>query len=112
MPIFLSFTVIRRFHLVDVIIKYQFGQNGHKLISSAADYYDRPVVSTEIYGAFKDQDYKFDSLMLYRPMMEMFARGVNFVIPHGMWYNPELVYISPLVSPYNKEIAPALPALF
>jgi hypothetical protein len=96
--------------LVDVIIKYQFGQNGHKLISSAADYYDRPVVSTEIYGAFKDTDYKFDSLMLYRPMMEMFARGVNFVIPHGMWYNPELVYISPLVSPYNKEIAPALPA--
>jgi hypothetical protein len=96
--------------LVDVIIKYQFGQNGHKLISSAADYYDRPVVSTEIYGAFKDTDYKFDSLMLYRPMMEMFARGVNFVIPHGMWYNPEKVYIPPLVSPYNKEIAPALPA--
>ncbi|HSH18971.1 MAG TPA: glycosyl hydrolase, partial [Draconibacterium sp.] len=87
-----------------------FGQNGHKLISSAADYYDRPVVSTEIYGAFKDIDYKFDSLMLYRPMFEMFTRGVNFVIPHGMWYNPELVYISPLVSPYNKEIAPALPA--
>jgi hypothetical protein len=27
-----------------------------------------------------------------------------------MWYNPELVYISPLVSPYNEEIAPALPA--
>ena len=96
--------------LVDVIIKYQFGQNGHKLISSAADYYDRPVVSTEIYGAFKDRDYKFDSLMLYRPMMEMFARGVNFVIPHGMWYNPELVYIPPLVSPYNPEISAALPA--
>ncbi len=96
--------------LVDVIIRYQFGQDGHKLISSAADYYDRPVVSTEIYGAFKDRDYKFDSMMLYRPMMEMFTRGVNFVIPHGLWYNPEKVYISPLVSPYNKEIAPALPA--
>jgi len=96
--------------LVDVIIKYQFGQNGHKLISSAADYYDRPVVSTEIYGAFKESDYTFDSLMLYRPMMEMFVRGVNFVIPHGMWYNPDLVYIPPLVSPYNKKIAPALPA--
>jgi hypothetical protein len=96
--------------LVDVIIRYQFGQDGHKLISSAADYYDRPVVSTEIYGAFKDRDYKFDSLMLYRPMFEMFARGVNFVIPHGMWYDPEKVYIPPLVSPFNEEIAPALPA--
>lgn len=96
--------------LVDVIIRYQFGQNGHKLISSAADYYDRPVVSTEIYGAFREKDQHFDSLMLYRPMMEMFARGVNFVIPHGMWYNPEKVYIAPLVSPYNPEIGPALPA--
>jgi hypothetical protein len=95
--------------LFDVIIKYQFGQDGHKLISSAADYYDRPIVSTEIYGAFRERDQHFDSLMLYRPMFESFARGVNFVIPHGMWYNPEKVYIAPLVSSYNEEIAPALP---
>lgn len=96
--------------LVDVIIRYQFGQDGHKLISSAADYYDRPVVSTEIYGAFKDRDYKFDSMMLYRPLFEIMARGVSFIIPHGMWYDPEKVYIPPLVSPLNPEIAPALPA--
>jgi hypothetical protein len=94
--------------LTDAIIYYQFGQNGHKLISSAADYYDRPLVSTEIYGAFKEET--FDSLMLYRPMMEMFVRGVNVVIPHGLWYNPEKVYISPLVSPYSEKIAAALPA--
>lgn len=94
--------------LTDAIINYQFGQDGHKLISSAADYYDRPVVSTEIYGAFKENS--FDSLMLYRPMFEQFVRGVNFVIPHGMWYNPEEVAISPLVSPYSEKLAPALPA--
>nr|WP_319509480.1 glycosyl hydrolase [uncultured Draconibacterium sp.] len=94
--------------LTDAIIAYQFGQNGHKLISSAADYYDRPVVSTEIYGAYKEAT--FDSLMLYRSMMDLFARGVNMVIPHGMWYNPDKVYISPLVSPYSEKIAPSLPA--
>jgi hypothetical protein len=96
--------------LTDAIIRYQFGQDGHKLISSAADYYDRPVVSTEIYGAFRE--HLFDSLMLYRPMMELFARGVNFVIPHGLWYNPdpEAIHIPPLVSPYSEKIAPALPA--
>lgn len=94
--------------LTDAIIRYQFGQNGHKMISSAADYYDRPVVSTEIYGAYKENT--FDSLMLYRAMMDLFARGVNFVVPHGLWYNPEQVYISPLVSPYSEKIAPALPA--
>jgi len=94
--------------LTDAIIEYQFGQNGHKLISSAADYYDRPVVSTEIYGAYKEKS--FDSLMLYRSVMDIFSRGVNFVVPHGLWYNPEQVYISPLVSPYSEKIAPALPA--
>ena len=94
--------------LTDAIIRYQFGQNGHKLISSAADYYDRPLVSTEIYGAYKEAT--FDSLMLYRSMMDLFVRGVNVVVPHGLWYNPEKVYISPLVSPYSVKIAPALPA--
>ncbi len=94
--------------LTDAIIAYQFGQNGHKLISSAADYYDKPVVATEIYGAYKEKS--FDSLMLYRPMMDLFVRGVNFVVPHGLWYNPEQVYISPLVSPYSDKIAPALPS--
>lgn len=94
--------------LTDAIIAYQFGQNGHKLISSAADYYDRPLVATEIYGAYKEAT--FDSLMLYRAMMDLFVRGVNVVIPHGMWYQPEKVYIPPLVSPYSEKIAPALPA--
>lgn len=94
--------------LTDAIIGYQYGQNGHKLISSAADFYDHPLVSTEVYGAYDRTS--FDSLMLYRSVMDLFARGVNLVIPHGMWYNPEKVYIPPLVSPYNKEIAFALPA--
>lgn len=94
--------------LTDAIIAYQFGQNGHKLISSAADYYDRPIVSTEIYGAYKEAT--FDSLMLYRSVMDLFVRGVNMVIPHGMWYNPAKVYISPLVSPYSDKIVSALPA--
>ncbi|MFD0796577.1 glycosyl hydrolase [Maribacter chungangensis] len=93
--------------LTDAIIGYQFGQNGHKLISSAADYYDKPVVSTEIYGAYKEKS--FDSLMLYRSAMDLFSRGVNFVVPHGLWYNPDQVYISPLVSPYSEKLAPALP---
>ncbi len=93
--------------LTDAIIEYQFGQNGHKLISSAADYYDKPIVSTEIYGAYKEQT--FDSLMLYRSAMDLFSRGVNFVVPHGMWYNPDEVYISPLVSSNSQKLAPALP---
>ena len=94
--------------LTDDIIDYGVGRDGFKLVSSAADYYDRPVVGMEIYGAYKENI--FDSLMLYRPLMEAFVRGINFIIPHGLWYNSEQVYISPLVSPYSDKIAAALPA--
>ena len=96
--------------LTDYIIRYGFGQNGHKLISSAADYYDRPLVSTEIYGAFRENT--FDKAMLYRALMDLFTRGVNFVVPHGMWYDsrPGKIGIPPLVSPYSEKIAAELPA--
>lgn len=94
--------------LTDLIIDYGHGRDGFKLISSAADLYDRPITSTEIYGALKENI--VDSLMLYRALMEIQVRGVNFVIPHGMWYNPRHVSISPLISPYSKKLAPGLPA--
>jgi hypothetical protein len=48
--------------------------------------------------------------MLYRAGMELFARGVNFMIPHGMWYDPKRVNIPPLISHFSEKIGPALPA--
>lgn len=94
--------------LADAIIDYGNGLDGFKLISSAADYYDRPVVSTEVYGAFNEKI--VDVNMLYRTIMELFVRGINFVVPHGMWYNPEKMGIPPLISPKSEKLAPALPA--
>ncbi len=94
--------------LTDLIIDYTRGRDGFKLISSASDLYDRPITSTEIYGALKEDI--VDSLMLYRALMEIQARGVNFVIPHGMWYDPSHVSIPPLVSPFSKKLGPGLPA--
>ena len=94
--------------LVDVIIDYEHGRDGYKLISSTADLYDRPVVSTEVYGAFKESI--VDVNMLYRTIMELFVRGVNFVVPHAQWYNPDKIGISPLISPYSEKLGPALPA--
>jgi hypothetical protein len=94
--------------LTDAIIYYGHGREGFKLISSAADLYDRPIVSTEVFGAFKENT--VDVNMLYRTMMELFVRGVNFVVPHGEWYVPEKMGIPPLFSPYSEKLAPALPA--
>lgn len=93
--------------LMDMIHGYTYGRPGYKLISSAADYYGRNVVGAEAYGNFRE---KFDKTLLYRAVMELFTRGVNFIIPHGMWYtyHPDSVRIQPLISAYNPDIAPHL----
>lgn len=93
--------------LTDYILWYGRGLDGFKLIVSASELYDRPITATEIYGAFAEES--FDSLMLYRAMMEMFVRGANYVIPHGMWYNPKNIWLPPLISPLSEKLAPALP---
>jgi hypothetical protein len=96
--------------LLDYIFYRPHGREGFKLISSAADVYDKPLVAVEVCGAFLED--KFDTLMLYRTAMDVFARGVNQVIPHGMWYDyrPEAVRIPPLISAYSHKTGPALPA--
>ena len=91
--------------MMDLISGFNNGRPGFKLVSSAADMYNRPVVASEIYGAFTRNT---DSTMLYKAAMNVFARGVNFLIPHGMWYRPDSMRIPPLISHYNSKLAPAL----
>lgn len=92
--------------LMDVIIDYGYGRDGHKLISSAAEYYDKPIVGAEIYGAIKEN--VFDANMLYRIVMETMSRGANFIVPHGMWYDDK-VGIPPLISISNPKLREILP---
>jgi len=97
--------------LMDFIFYYGHGREGYKLISSAGNMYDKPVVACEIYGAiglFGGE--KFNKKTLYRGAMDVFTRGINFLIPHGMWYNPDsnAVRIPPLISAYSPEIDPEL----
>ncbi|NRF41238.1 glycosyl hydrolase [Pedobacter foliorum] len=93
---------------MDAIFYQGHGRAGYKLVSSAAVAYDRPEVAAEIYGAFMED--KFDLKMMYRTAMEIFVRGVNTLIPHGMWYDvkSQSVRIPPLISPYSTKIAPGL----
>jgi hypothetical protein len=97
--------------LMDLIFSYNHGREGFKLVSSAANLYDKPVVAAEIYGAigwFGSE--KFNKKTLYRAAMDVFSRGINFLVPHGMWYNPDsnAVRIPPLISAYSPEIGPEL----
>lgn len=93
--------------LMDAIFYHGHGRPGFKLISSAATMYNRPLVAAEEYGAYAEKS--FDPAMLYRTGMELFARGVNRVIPHGMWLDPAQVRIPPLISHFSDKLLPELP---
>ena len=112
-PVDMNFDVIKYYRHVniptmDAIFYHGQGREGFKLVSSASAVYDRPVTAAETYGAFAENT--FDVKMMYCTAMEIFARGINFLVPHAMWYNPDskAVRIPPLISPYSSKIGPAL----
>lgn len=94
--------------LMDAIFYYGHGMHGFKQISSAADLEDKPIVGAELCGAFSAD---MDSLTLYRTTIDAISRGVNFVVPHGMWYNTDKdrVRIPPLIAPENPLLRDCLP---
>ncbi len=94
--------------LLDVIFWYGRGRNGYKQISSAADIGDKGLVGAELNGAFAED---MDSLDLYRVAMESMVRGINFLVPHGLWYDtdPKNIRIPPLISFDNPYWGKAVP---
>lgn len=83
--------------LTDYIHYFDHGIDGFKIPASAAYNFDRRDVVCEIYGNFH-QEMPNDSSMLYRAGMEMYARGINSLLPHGSWWDPETVRIVPEIS--------------
>ena len=94
--------------LTDYIHYYHHGVDGFKVPASAAHNFDQPVLVCEIYGNFH-QKLPNDSNMLYRAGMECYARGVNYLLPHGTWWDPAKMAIVPEISWRNPEIGPELP---
>ena len=94
--------------LTDYIHYFDHGIDGFKVPASAAYNFDRPVVVCEIYGNFH-QPLPNDADMLYRAGMEVYARGINCLLPHGTWWDPATMRIVPEISWRNPEIGPELP---
>ena len=76
----------------------------YKVVSSSAYNWDKSFVMSETYGAYGN--IPMDSL--YKIAVEQYAKGINHLIPHAVWYNdrkvifkPELSWRNPL---YNKEL--------
>jgi hypothetical protein len=94
--------------LFDSIHYYGLGRPGFKLTTSVAFNYDKPLTAVEIYGAYPDDS--VDAAMLYRSAMEVYARGANVIIPHGMWYDHTKVTCPPEISHRSARLGAELPA--
>ena len=94
--------------LFDSIHYYGHGRDGFKLPTSAAFNYDFPLCFVEIYGNYRDNS--FNPRTMYRSAMEIFARGGNLLLPHGIWTDPATVYIPPEISWRNPKLEGFLPS--
>jgi hypothetical protein len=96
---------------IDQVFAYGRASRAYKLVSSAACNYDRPMVLTECYGGIAN----LPLANLYKEAMDQFAKGINAMVPHAVWYNAakiafpeELSYRHPIFGPqlpeYNRYI--------
>ncbi len=90
---------------VDQIFYYGRSSFIYKVISSSANNYDRPLVATECYGATG----RFTEHNLYKEAMDQFAKGINLMEPHAVWYT-DAIDIQPDLSPASKKFGSVLPA--
>jgi hypothetical protein len=93
--------------LCDYIHFFRHGVDGFVVPSSAAYNYDKGVLICEIYGNFQPDDYNDDD-MLYRAGMDVYARGINKLLPHGTWHDASNVRIIPEISWRNPKMASGL----
>jgi hypothetical protein len=90
---------------IDQIGAYGRASRAYKVVSSAANNYDRPLVMTECYGAM---DLPLPNL--YKEAMDQFAKGINVMVPHAVWYDPAAIVFQPDLSPGAPKYGPELPA--
>lgn len=94
---------------VDVIDRYGMTEDYYKIISSSAYNWDKALVGVEVYGAMELYT-PFTADILYKTAMDLFAKGINTLVPHAVWYDAEnnVVY-PPELSWRNEKIADELP---
>ena len=75
-----------------------------KIVSSAAFNWDHPLVMSETYGNLGNLGWD----EMYAIAMDQYVKGVNLLIPHAVWYNPETIYYLPELSLRNPIYADSL----
>ncbi len=93
---------------IDEISFYDRARKAYKIVSSAAYNWDKPLVMTEVYGAMGEE---IGIGVLYKDIMNQFVRGINYVVPHAVWYDSEKgVTFPPELSYRSQNYAAELPA--
>jgi hypothetical protein len=82
----------------------------YKLISSSAYNWDKMLVMSETYGAMPDYDKPGDLGWndIYSIAMDQYAKGINMLIPHAVWYDDKNVTYKPELSHRNQLYADSL----
>lgn len=84
----------------DEIFTPRRGSKMYKIVSSSANNYDKPLVMTECYGAMP-ADLTIETM--YDEVMEQFAKGMNLLVPHAVWTNPQKDIVPPELSYRNPN---------
>lgn len=66
----------------------------YKVVSSAANNWDKGLVMSESYGAMGD----IPEEELYQIAMDQYTKGINQLIPHAVWYDTDQVFFKPELS--------------
>lgn len=91
---------------IDSVIFYGRISRALKVVSSSANNWDKAKVMTEIHGASDTLDVP----TLYRDVMDHFAKGINLMVPHAVWYNPYGPgFMNPELSYRDPKWGPVLP---
>ena len=89
---------------IDQVFSYGRASRAYKVVSSAGFNYDRAQVMVECYGGI---DLPLPNL--YKEAMDQFAKGINTMVPHAVWYDPATLIFKPDLSPGAAKYGPELP---
>jgi len=76
----------------------------YKLVSSAAWNWNRSLVMSETYGAMGNIGWN----EIFSVAMDQYAKGINVLIPHAVWYDDKNVTFKPELSQRNRLYADSL----
>lgn len=85
---------------VDEVFSYDRARKAFKIVSSSAYNWDKGLVMTETYGAM-GEGIGIDGL--YKDIMNQFAKGINYVVPHAIWHNNTKNVVNPPELSYRSE---------